>query len=122
MGRKPTDTVAFKLRIRESLRRKIEKAAERKKISANAEAVERIEKTFDDEERLIEARTRARNEPGLGHTVILNLLQKEHGNVSPELLERVLPRAWSLFEKNQEEFHGKLMDLIRNPDKKGDEE
>lgn len=51
MARKPTDYVQFKLRIRESLRRKIERAAEKKAISANAEAVERIERTFEEEER-----------------------------------------------------------------------
>ena len=51
MARKPTEYVQFKLRIRESLRRKIEKAAEKKAQSANAEAVERIEQTFEEEER-----------------------------------------------------------------------
>jgi hypothetical protein len=51
MARKPTDFVQFKLRIREALRRKIEKAAEKKDISANAEAVERIEYAFAAEER-----------------------------------------------------------------------
>jgi hypothetical protein len=51
MARKPTEYVQFKLRIRESLRRKIEKAAEKKAQSANAEAVERIEYTFDEEDR-----------------------------------------------------------------------
>ncbi|WOH55140.1 Arc family DNA-binding protein [Bradyrhizobium sp. BWC-3-1] len=50
MARKPTDYVQFKLRIRESLRRKIEKAAEKKATSANAEAVERIEHSFQQEE------------------------------------------------------------------------
>lgn len=50
MARKPTEYVQFKLRIRETLRRKIEKAASKKAISANAEAVERIEHTFAEEE------------------------------------------------------------------------
>jgi hypothetical protein len=50
MARKPTEFVQFKLRIREALRRKIEKAAEKKDISANAEAVERIEHTFEQDE------------------------------------------------------------------------
>jgi uncharacterized lipoprotein len=49
VARKPTDYVQFKLRIRESLRRKIERAAEKKKHSANAEAVELIERAFDEE-------------------------------------------------------------------------
>jgi len=50
MARKPTELVQFKLRIRENLRRKIEKAAEKKAISANAEAVERLEFTFKQDE------------------------------------------------------------------------
>lgn len=50
MARKPTDYLQFKLRIRESLRRKIERAAEKKAISANAEAVERLEQTFEQED------------------------------------------------------------------------
>jgi hypothetical protein len=52
MSRKPTEFVQFKLRIREALRRKIEKAAEKRAISANAEAVERIEFTFEEDEKL----------------------------------------------------------------------
>jgi hypothetical protein len=55
MARKPTEFVQLKLRIRETLRRKLERAAEKKGQSANAEAVERIAQTFADEE-LWEAR------------------------------------------------------------------
>ena len=51
MARKPTEYVQFKLRIRESLRRKIEKAAEKAAHSANAEAVRLIEHALDEEER-----------------------------------------------------------------------
>jgi hypothetical protein len=50
MARKPTDYVQFKLRIRESLRRKIEREALKAAHSANAEAVKRIEYTFAEEE------------------------------------------------------------------------
>jgi hypothetical protein len=50
MARKPTDYVQFKLRIREGLRRKIERAAEKQAHSANAEAVERLEHTFAQDE------------------------------------------------------------------------
>lgn len=52
MARKPTEYVQFKLRIRESLRRKIERAAELRKQSANAEAVWRIERTFSQDEEI----------------------------------------------------------------------
>jgi len=51
MARKPTEYVQFKLRIREALRRKIEKAAEKAAHSANAEAVRLIEHALDEEER-----------------------------------------------------------------------
>jgi hypothetical protein len=37
--------------MREALRRKLEREAEKKKISANAEALDRIERTFEQEER-----------------------------------------------------------------------
>jgi hypothetical protein len=52
MARKATDFVQFKLRIREGLRRKIERSAEKKKISANAEAVELLEAAFENEEHI----------------------------------------------------------------------
>jgi seryl-tRNA synthetase len=58
MVRKPTDFVQFKLRIRESLRRKLEKEAEKKATSANNEAVERLEQSFHTEQRISEARAR----------------------------------------------------------------
>jgi hypothetical protein len=50
VARKPTEYVQFKLRIRESLRRKIERAALKGAHSANAEAVKRLEYTFAEEE------------------------------------------------------------------------
>jgi hypothetical protein len=46
MARKPTDYVQFKLRIRQSLLKQIQKEAAKKKHSANNEAVERLEKSF----------------------------------------------------------------------------
>lgn len=46
MARKPTDYVQFKLRIRQSLVKQIQKEAAKKKHSANNEAVERLEKSF----------------------------------------------------------------------------
>ena len=49
MARKPTDYVQFKLRIRQSLVKQIQKEAAKKKHSANNEAVERLEKSFADE-------------------------------------------------------------------------
>jgi hypothetical protein len=49
MARKPTDYVQFKLRIRQSLLKQIQKQAEKKKHSANNEAVERLERSFADE-------------------------------------------------------------------------
>ena len=50
MARKPTEFVQFKLRIRESLRRKLGRAAAKAEHSTNAEAVQRLEHTFAEEE------------------------------------------------------------------------
>jgi flagellar motility protein MotE (MotC chaperone) len=49
MPRKPSAVLQYKLRIRETLRRKIEKAAEKNRVSANAEMARRLERTFDQE-------------------------------------------------------------------------
>ncbi|WP_298102469.1 hypothetical protein [Bradyrhizobium sp.] len=47
--RKPTAILQYKLRVRESLRRKIEKAAGQNNNSANQEMVNRLEATFRDD-------------------------------------------------------------------------
>jgi exonuclease VII small subunit len=47
MARKPT--IQYKIRIREDLRRRIEKAAEKNGVSANYEMVNRLERSFDQE-------------------------------------------------------------------------
>jgi hypothetical protein len=44
--RAPTDYVQFKLRIRAPLVKKLQKEADKKKQSANSEAVERLEQSF----------------------------------------------------------------------------
>jgi hypothetical protein len=49
MARKPTDIVQYKLRIRESLRRRIEQAAKKNGVSANQEMVGRLERSFEQE-------------------------------------------------------------------------
>jgi hypothetical protein len=43
IARKPTDTVALKLRLRESLRRQVERAAKENKHSLNSELIRLIE-------------------------------------------------------------------------------
>jgi hypothetical protein len=50
MARKPTDYVQVKIRMREAFRRKLERAAQKKAISTNAEALERLEYTFKEDE------------------------------------------------------------------------
>ena len=50
MARKLTDYVQFKLRVRRSLLLKIQREAEKKKHSANTEAVNRLEESFDHSE------------------------------------------------------------------------
>jgi hypothetical protein len=49
MPRKPSAILQYKLRIRENLRRRIEKAAEKNRVSANYEMVSRLERSFDQE-------------------------------------------------------------------------
>ena len=49
MARKPTDIVQYKLRIRESLRRRIEQAAKKGGVSANQEMASRLERSFEEE-------------------------------------------------------------------------
>jgi hypothetical protein len=46
MAKKPTDYVQFKLRVRRALLVKIQREAEKKKHSANTEAVARLEESF----------------------------------------------------------------------------
>jgi hypothetical protein len=47
MAGKPTDYVQFKLRVRRALLVKIQREAEKKKHSANTEAVNRLQESFD---------------------------------------------------------------------------
>ncbi len=51
MARKPTEFVQFKLRIREGVRRDIEREAKRKAHSTNQEAVLRLEQSFEEDAR-----------------------------------------------------------------------
>lgn len=49
MPRKPTAMLQYKLQIRETLRRRIEAAANKRGVSTNAEMVSRLEHSFDQE-------------------------------------------------------------------------
>jgi hypothetical protein len=51
MARKPTDTVQFKLRFDEGLRRKVEKSAKERGVSINTEIIDRLEGSFTLRER-----------------------------------------------------------------------
>jgi len=51
MARRPTDTAIFSLRIREDLRKRIEREAQRQERSMNTEIIERLEESFNREER-----------------------------------------------------------------------
>ena len=52
MPRKKSDTVQLKVRMKEPLRARLEKAAKSKGLSLNAEAVARLEQSFHDEKAL----------------------------------------------------------------------
>jgi hypothetical protein len=54
MKRKPSDQVQLKLRIREELRRKLEKEAKAKGVSLNSEMALRLARSFEREESLTE--------------------------------------------------------------------
>jgi hypothetical protein len=147
MVRKPTEYVQFKLRIRESLRRKIEKAAEKKAQSANAEAVERIEQTFEEEERWEaqykemeehrdeldrqqreyyeeQARERAEHEAALRDSKILNMLA---GDKYAGILMRLIFAGeikdnpdWAATPESRKAFADRLHSLIMSTDFSGD--
>ena len=148
MGRKPTDYVQFKLRIREALRRKIERAAEQKAISANAEAIERIEATFQEEEQLavrekhlqeheevfereqrdyFEARARERelHKAALRDSRILNMMVefKYPGALLLRLLAREIAddeTDWAATVESKKAFADKVHSIITNRDFSGD--
>ena len=50
MARKPTETVGLTLRIREELRRKLEREADRREVSLNREITRRLENSFQADE------------------------------------------------------------------------
>jgi hypothetical protein len=52
MPRKPTDIVQINLRIRERLRARLEREAEKSNDSLNAEMINRLEESFAEEDRL----------------------------------------------------------------------
>ncbi len=52
MARKPSDIAQLKLRIREELRRRLERAAENRGVSLNYEITSRLKESFDREELL----------------------------------------------------------------------
>ena len=52
MPRKKSDTIQLKVRMKEPLRARLEKAAKSNGLSLNAEAVARLEQSFRDEEAL----------------------------------------------------------------------
>jgi hypothetical protein len=76
MARKPTDYVQFKLRVRRSLLLKIQREAEKKKHSANTEAVERLEESF------------VRNEQARRDSAIIDMLV-DNDKVSSALLRQI---------------------------------
>src|SRR5262249_41979651 len=50
LARKPTDTVQLKLRFSEALRRRLERAAEANVQSMNAEIIQRLEQSFQEQD------------------------------------------------------------------------
>jgi hypothetical protein len=91
MRRKPN--VQFKLMVSEPLRLKIEREAKKKKISANAEAVRRLELSFIQEEyRASKKETEARD------TLIIELLIGRRGDIEKGLMHAILEMLVEYFE------------------------
>lgn len=55
MKRRPTDRVQIGLRLRESLRARLESAAKRSDISINEEIVDRLDRSFDRQDLLVDS-------------------------------------------------------------------
>jgi hypothetical protein len=96
MARKPTDYVQFKLRIRQSLVKKIQKEAAKKKHSANNEAVERLEQSF------------AVETQAMRDSAIIDMLVR-HNDVSAKLLRDIADEIakhpdWSHNEADREDL------------------
>jgi hypothetical protein len=141
MSRKPTEFVQFKLRIREALRRKIEKAAEKKDISANAEAVERIERTFAQDEaseRMLskieelqrqhyeeEAREKALYQAALTDSLALKTLvggEENAGLIRLMVLGLGNNPKWAATPESRKDFADKVHHFIISVDLKGNEQ
>jgi hypothetical protein len=147
VARKPTDYVQFKLRIREALRRKIERAAALRDHSANAEAVWRIERTFEQDEAIAEAardmevreaeiqeqwrqhieeeaRRKAKYEASLRDSAILNIILRDQPllrTVARLLDDEDNPR-WRDTPESRKAFADRLHGIIVNNEFSGDDE
>jgi hypothetical protein len=86
--RKPTDYVQFKLRVRQSLVKRIQKEAAKKKHSANNEAVERLEQSFESDEK--SRRDSQILDMLLGFTTANSDMKKLFHHISVELTTRPL--------------------------------
>ena len=147
MARKSTEYFQFKLRIRESLRRKIEKAAEKADHSANAEAVRLIEHALDEEDRSEKwarymkeqekhveeeqrqfwqerAREDARQEAAVRDSKILDMMLD---NKYAGLLIRLIFKSelkdnpnWAASPESRKAFADRLHSIIMNTDFSGD--
>jgi hypothetical protein len=87
-SRKSTDLANFTLRLREDLRRRLERDAKKGDRSLNAEIVERLERSYEVASKLEEAL-------GGGHTAaLLQILASEI-----QLMEKTLGSDWTKDEK-----------------------
>jgi hypothetical protein len=93
---KPTDYVQFKLRVRKGLVKRLQKEAGKRKQSANNEAVERLERSFE------------RDEKAQRDAAIIDMLVK-HDDVSSKLLRDIADQIakhpdWSNSEAERKEM------------------
>ena len=96
MARKPTDTVQLNLRFSESLRRRLERAADANNCSLNSEIVVRLEQSFRRED--FEKRQDVINE---GMLEIMGVIAKVAKHIPPVPKGRSLLDLAQYFPKDQ---------------------
>jgi hypothetical protein len=93
--RKNTDQVQINVRMREALRSKLEQSAKTNDGSLNREIVDRLERSFDRQELLVEALTLAYGEKLAGLLMMVGRAMNEAGRLSGYALDlRASTDAW----------------------------
>lgn len=79
MKRRPTDRVQIGLRLRESLRARLEAAAKRSDISINEEIVDRLDRSFDRQDLLVDSMVLAYGKDLAGLLMLMGKAMRDAG-------------------------------------------